>query len=205
MFCMFCSLPLPCLTAVVCGPKAPGVGDFFDIIYRYWEGPLREQQTARAAKASSSAAVVVEIDDDDGADLLALETESLRQAMVGIVVEGVIVLDGLEKEGDGRKGEKGEKGPGCEKGGSKVEKPIITDYPGLCHNARKPNITIDHVLNPPGLPRVGPHEHIDPHADLDGRLALLKQLIPFQLILYCMYAATFAHNFQVSFVCCCAC
>ena len=108
----------------------------------------------------------MEIEDDDGADLLALETESLRQAMIGIVVEGVIVIDGGETTEDDRKGEKKDGAGQKTDSDAVLDKPM--DFPGLCHNARKTRVTIDHVLNPPIVPQA--------HTSSDALLALLKQL-----------------------------
>ena len=120
------------LTPRTSGSKAAGVESFYQIIYQHWEAPLKELHLARLASAKSkgsgdlSDGLVVIPDDDD--NLESLESKSLEQAMQGIIVEGVIVLD-----------------DGYDSPEKKV-KDSMQELPKPFH------MNIDYVLNPPGLP-----------------------------------------------------
>ena len=77
-----------------CLPKAAGVAEYYEIMYKHWEGPLKALQQQRRENAKLKGIKEAEVipDDDDG-DLELLESISLQQARRGIVVEGVIVID----------------------------------------------------------------------------------------------------------------
>ena len=154
----FPSLPFP----YSCNPpcKAAGVGEYYEILYKHWDAPLKALEAQRAERASKgqSKSEVIEIEDDDGADLVALENQSLEQARNGIVVPGVVVINidapegGQRKEGgECEKGEKGEKGEG-------VNEDVALSLPEPFAKGVKFRMTIDDVLNPPNLPPMLPRE-----------------------------------------------
>ena len=62
--------------------KAAGVGEFYEILYKHWEAPLKalEAQRAERGKKKGQVIAVIEIEDDDGVDLAALENLSLAGA-----------------------------------------------------------------------------------------------------------------------------
>lgn len=154
----FPSLPFPCSCNPPC--KAAGVGEYYEILYKHWDAPLEALEAQRAERASKgqSKSEVIEIEDDDGADLVALENQSLEQARNGIVVPGVVVINidapegGQRKEGgECEKGEKGEKGEG-------VNEDVALSLPEPFAKGVKFRMTIDDVLNPPNLPPMLPRE-----------------------------------------------
>ena len=115
---MFSPIPLPIslpahYLPILCFAQAPGVAEFYDALYRHWDGPLRALHVQRLERAKLKGCRETEVEvipDDDGADLEALEIKSLEQAKKGIVVEGVIVIDGDEPvESMGGKSKVGEK------------------------------------------------------------------------------------------------
>ena len=151
----FPSLPFP----FSCNPrfKAAGVGEYYEILYKHWDGPLKALEAQRAERVSKgqSKAAVIEIEDDDGADLVALENLSLEQARNGIVLPGVVVIDDPE-------GGKEKKGGKCEKGEVVNEGTAGTDaarpLPEPFARGVKFRMTIDDVLNPPNLPPMSPRD-----------------------------------------------
>jgi len=203
--------------------KAPGVAEYYDVMYKHWESELKALQAQRATQKAKGA-TVIEIPDDDGDNLASLEDKSLKQAERGIVVEGVIYLDtdkgwkveeiavetgGMVSKNDtvdktkevdnGNTGNVADKGLAttCEKdetvgGGAKVDKgPVVESMaePLPTLSRRLAKISIDDVLNPPGLPPynslpgppVVPRGHDSPEPrltveDCDAKIKLLKIL-----------------------------
>ena len=174
------SVFLPCLNLISHNPEAPGVADFYDVIYRHWGQSLRELQVARAEKAkekgTAGEAVVIEIPDDDG-DLASLESHSLEQAKKGIVIEGVVCLDGPE--------------PPAEPPATVEKKPEETGEVGHVEAGAEVvpasgrgsfRMTIDHVLNPPNLPPLKyptkpASMELKSVNDINARMEQLKKLI----------------------------
>lgn len=178
-------------------PEAPGVAEFYEVLYRHWDGPLRalHERHLERAKVKGSKDVEVIPDDDDDGDMEALESKSLQQALKGIVIEGVIVIDeiggqssersdGAEKCDESKVVEKVDKSEGVEKvdkseGVEKDEKKEVksedekceaeekSPVPNIPFPRRSPHMNIDQILNPPGLPRLGPY-------DLPGRPNALR-------------------------------
>ena len=71
---------------------------------------LHAQRLERAKAKGCKDVDILVVPDDDGTDLEALENKSLEQAKKGIVVEGIIVIDGDETvEFTGGKSTVGEK------------------------------------------------------------------------------------------------
>ena len=149
-------------------PKAAGVSEYYEIMYKYWEAPLKALQDQHREKAKAKGIKEVEVipDDDDG-DLETLESISLQQARRGIVIEGVIVIeDGGDvgaKLGGNPKNNNEEMKSGAS-GESVVEKPrplggveVSETPPAARTRSPKIPLNIDDV-NPPGLPHLGPYD-----------------------------------------------
>ena len=159
-------LPPPNLSHFL--PKAGGVSEYYEIMYKYWEAPLKALEEQRREKAKLKGIKEVEVipDDDDG-DLEALEVISLQQAQRGIVVEGVIVIDdgaGGERLAGNPKSNTDDMKSGAS-GESMVEKPeplgeveVYQTPPSARTRSPPTPLNIDHVLNPPGLPNLGPYD-----------------------------------------------
>ena len=160
---------LPFLNLMSCNPEAPGVADFYEVIYRHWGQALQNLQASRAEKAkekgTAAEAVVIEIPDDDG-DLPALEQRSLEQAKRGIVIEGVVCIDGPEPEPSAdekdnaevlvekKSGEREEvkQTTDLSETAEHVKAGVEAELPTLGREAARFRMTIDDVLNPPNLP-----------------------------------------------------
>ena len=145
-----------------CLPKAAGVAEYYEIMYKHWEGPLKALQQQRREKAKLKGIKEAEVipDDDDDGDLELLESISLQQARRGIVVEGVIVID----DGGVVGGKLGEEPPkntedmkpeGSHNPLGGVE---VCQTPPTARTRSPHTLNIDHVLNPPGLPHLGPYD-----------------------------------------------
>ena len=146
------------------------MADFYEVIYRHWGPALRDLQSARAEKAkekgTAAEAVVIEIPDDDG-DLVSLESLSLEQAKNGVVIEGVVCIDGpeLQPSAEDKVEAVAVKKPDESKEvqqtpalsepsepAEHVKAGVDPELPTVGRAAGRFRITIDDVLNPPNLP-----------------------------------------------------
>ena len=157
----------PFLNLISCNPEAPGVADFYEVIYRHWGQALRDLQNARAEKAkekgTAAEAVVIEIPDDDG-DLASLESLSLEQAKNGVVIEGVVCIDGPELQPSAEdkveamavkkpdESKEVQQTPALSEPAEHVKAGVDPELPTVGRTAGRFRITIDDVLNPPNLP-----------------------------------------------------